>query len=148
MTSTLSFVNYFMRLAEVVSTKSKDRSTKVGAIITGPGNEIRSTGYNGFPSGANDDREEWHERPTKYLVTVHAEENAIAFAAKNGTKIENCNIYVTHMPCAKCMRLIIQSGIKKVYISNSKLDGNEAWKEEFEKSMMLANDCGVLVTRV
>lgn len=45
---------YFIRLAMEVAKKSKDPSTKVGCIIVGPDNEIRSTGYNGFPRGVRE----------------------------------------------------------------------------------------------
>ncbi len=56
-----------MGLAEHVATWSKDRSRKVGCVIVGPDNEIRSLGYNGFPRGITDDIEKRHQRPTKYF---------------------------------------------------------------------------------
>ena len=52
--------SYFLDLAMLVGTKSKDSSTKVGAVIVGKDNEIRSTGFNGFPRKVNDDRLERH----------------------------------------------------------------------------------------
>ena len=69
----------WMALAQFVATWSKDRGRKVGAVIVGPDNEIRSTGYNGIPRGVNDDVEERHEAATgeKYLWVSHAERNAI-----------------------------------------------------------------------
>ena len=66
----------FLDLAKLVSTWSDDESTKVGAVIVGTSNEIRSTGFNGFPRRIknSDDRK---NRPKKYFVTEHAERNAI-----------------------------------------------------------------------
>lgn len=104
----------FFNLAEHISNWSKDRSTRVGAVIVGPHREIRSTGYNGFPPGVDDEVEARHERPTKYLYAEHAERNAIYFAASTGVIIAGCTIYVTMFPCADCARGIIRSGIRRV----------------------------------
>ena len=73
----------WMALAQFIATWSKDRGRKVGAVIVGPDNEIRSTGYNGIPRGVNDDVEERHEATNgeKYLWVSHAERNAIYNAA-------------------------------------------------------------------
>ena len=68
---------YFMKMAEHVKTKSKDRSTQVGAVIVGEGHVVLSVGYNGFPRGVNDDIDSRYERPAKYMWTEHAERNAI-----------------------------------------------------------------------
>ena len=88
---------YFMGLANKVRTRSKD-TTKIGAVIVGPDREIRSTGYNGFPRGVNDDVPERHERPFKYFYTPHAELNAILNAARVGTPTKDCTMYVTTRP--------------------------------------------------
>lgn len=152
--SNVGFEEYFLLLAELISIKSKDLSTKVGAIVTGPNNEIISTGYNGFPIGANDKRNSWYERPKKYLVSCHAEENAIVFAARRGTPTDGCSIYVTHFPCATCMRMIIQSGIKKVYIPENpeitqhEKDFSERWKEQRLAAIEMANDCEIQIIKV
>lgn len=73
--------DYFIGLARKVSERSKDRSTKVGAVIVGPDKEIRSTGYNGFARGVDDEPEERQERGVKLLITPHAEVNAVCNAA-------------------------------------------------------------------
>ena len=72
---------YFLRIAEVVAQKSKDRRKKIGAVIVGEGREIRSTGFNGFPRGVNDDGDERHARPANDLWTDHAERTPIVNAA-------------------------------------------------------------------
>lgn len=101
-------------MAEYVSTKSKDKSTKVGAVIVGPNNEVLSVGWNGFPRGVNDDVEERHERPAKYEWTEHGERNAIYNAARHGIRLDGTTLYTTHDPCADCARAIVQSGIRHV----------------------------------
>ena len=73
----MNWDQYFFDIVNVVKEKSKDRSTKVGAIIVGPDQGVRSTGFNGFPRGVNDNVDARHERPAKYLYTEHAERNAI-----------------------------------------------------------------------
>lgn len=116
----------FIRLAYYISAWSKDPSTKVGCIIVGPDHEIRSTGYNGLPRGVSDLPERM-ERPQKYLWTSHAEENAIAHAARIGVSLKECTVYVTHIPCARCARALIQAGITKIYagIAKTHMDSDE-----------------------
>ena len=72
----------------------------------------------------NDDIIITYQRPslrTKASV-VHAEANAIAFAAKKGISVENCQLFVTLSPCMNCANLIIQSGIKEVFYSEEYRD--------------------------
>lgn len=109
---------YFSGMAHFVATKSKDPSTKCGAVIVGSHNEIRSTGYNGLPQGVNDDAPERWKRPEKYYWVVHAEMNAILNAARMGTPLDGCRMYVTHYPCSECAKAIIRAGIQRVYMSN------------------------------
>ncbi len=101
----------FMELARHIGQWSKDRSFGVGCVIVGPDREIRSTGYNGFPREVDDNVEERHERPAKYAWTEHAERNAIYNAARMGTALKGCTMYVPWYPCMDCARAIIQSGI-------------------------------------
>jgi dCMP deaminase len=106
----------WMALAQFIATWSKDRGRKVGAVIVGPDNEIRSTGYNGIPRGVNDDVEERHEAETgeKYLWVSHAERNAIYNAALLGVSTKNCTLYIPWYPCIECAKAIVQSGINKI----------------------------------
>lgn len=138
----LSWHDYFMNMAILASSRSKDRSTKVGALIVND-RVIVSTGYNGFPRGVNDDIEERHTRPLKYEYTSHAEENAILNAARIGAKVAGSDIYVTWNPCARCSRAIIQSQIKTVYILDTPIP--DRWKMEFETSREMLNEAGVKI---
>lgn len=82
----------------------------VGAVIHRNG-RILVQGYNGAPSGLPhcDQPHEPHE-----CRAVHAEQNAIAFAARHGVEIEGADIVITHQPCLSCARSIINSGIRSV----------------------------------
>lgn len=101
----------FLELAALVGSWSKDRSTKTGCVIVGPDKLIRSTGYNGFVRGVDDDVAERHEGPIKYLWTEHAERNAIYNAARLGVSLVGCTCYVNTFPCTDCARAIVQTGV-------------------------------------
>lgn len=107
---------FYINLAQLWADKSKDRSTGVGAVIVGPDMEQRSAGYNGFPRGVNDAVECRHDRPLKYEYTEHAERNAIYNAARMGTPLKGCIMYLNWwpLPCPDCARAIIQTGITTV----------------------------------
>lgn len=105
---------YFIKLCELIASKSKDPSTKVGAVVVGAENEIISTGFNGFPRGVEEaDPARW-ERPEKYKWIIHAEANAALNAARIGVSLKNTKIYMNYAPCpcSGCSGAIIQAGIK------------------------------------
>ena len=142
-----SWHEYFIDIAEGVSTKSKDRSTKVGAIIVGPNKEVRTTGFNGFPRGVDDDVEERHERPTKYIYTAHAEENCISNAAMVGVSLLDCVMYLNWEPtavCSRCARAVINSGLVAIIGPNKQFPSkNKDWQEDFKHSTLMLNERGV-----
>ncbi len=134
---------YFINFAKLAATRSKDPSNQVGAVIV-KNNNIIATGYNGFPSGVEDDKPERYERPLKYFWMVHAEENALLSAAKHGIACEGANIYVTPFhPCAKCARGIIQAGIKNVIVNN--IVHNPRYEQEFKIAKEIFQCAGVKV---
>ena len=103
----------FLGICREVALLSKD-SVKVGAVIMTHDLNILSAGYNGPPRGVIDSPERF-EKPLKAYFSAHAEENAIAQAARNGVKLAGSTILITGRPaCATCTRLIIQAGIKRV----------------------------------
>jgi dCMP deaminase len=114
----MTWDEFFMNIAGVYATKSKDPSTKVGAVIVGPDREQRAGGFNGFCRGVVDDPKrfpERHARPEKYSWFEHAERNAIYNAARVGTPTKGCTLYIKGgPPCADCARGVIQSGIIEV----------------------------------
>jgi dCMP deaminase len=105
---------YFFSIVKEAASRSKDKSVQVGCVVVGPDNEIRSTGYNGFPRGIDDSKKERYERPLKYRYTGHAEANSIAQAARVGTPLKDCTIYIPGLPCCNCTIAIIQAGIKHI----------------------------------
>jgi len=137
---------FFINMCLQVSRKSKDRSTKLGAVIVGDDNVVLSLGYNSFVRGLNDEDEEYHDRPMKYYVTEHAERNAIYNAAKEGIRLKGSTLYLPFFPtpCADCTRAIIQSGVKKIIGTNIKFTGKgEHWEENLKVSEMMLDSVGI-----
>ena len=73
----IKWIQRYFKIAEQVSSWSKDPSSKIGAIIVGDKGQIISQGYNGFPRGVIDSEDRYNQRETKYKLVVHAEMNAI-----------------------------------------------------------------------
>ncbi len=144
-----SWDQYFMTMAYLVAMKSKDPSTKVGAIIIGADKEIRATGYNGLPRGVQDLVERYTDRNYKYLASNHAEENAILHCARVGLSAKNCIVYVPWIPCSACAKAIIQVGICEV-VYHEEFPGNWEdnqynWQERIAISKELLVEAGVIV---
>lgn len=146
--------NHFLDLAELISKKSKDPTTKVGCVIVGPDNEIRSTGFNGFPRGVPDDPEmfpERYKRPEKYLWTAHSESNAIFNAARVGVPLKGCTLYINVAlhPCCSCAVGIIQSGIVKVVLGSKgdELSNKGKWDEHLPIVLEMFKAAGVQIER-
>ena len=142
---TEDWLRYFINIAEQVKLKSKDKSTQIGAVIVGKDLEIRSTGYNSFPRGLDDNISERQERPEKYFWFEHAERNGIYNAARVGIPLDGSVIILTSgLPCADCARAIINSGIKAVYCKSVCTTKNkEKWYESQEKALQMLKECGV-----
>ena len=119
-----SWDEYFMERAYLASERSTCLSRHVGAVIVQDRNPI-STGYNGPASGVMHCSEIGGCRRRKYpdyksgayldkCPASHAEQNAIAFAARHGISTDGATAYVTTFPCKDCMNSLINSGIKKI----------------------------------
>lgn len=134
----------YLEIARAVAYLSKDTSSKVGAIVVGPSNEVRSLGYNGAPRGcAADEDERGQTRPEKYFWFSHAELNAITNAARVGTPLEGSSLIVTHPPCMDCARAIVQAGINKVFVPKWDSDFNNRWHDHISRTLRLFDECGV-----
>lgn len=120
--------NIYMSMANLISKRSKDPNTQVGAVIVSDQDRILSVGYNGFPNGCHDDSFPWEkgtpsEYDSKYPYVVHAELNAILNFRGDNKALENSTLYVTLFPCHECAKAIIQCGISRVvYLSNKYKD--------------------------
>ena len=116
----------FMQVANLISFKSTCARKQVGAVLVHD-NRIISIGYNGTPSGMEHccdhfkdhdlSSPEFMEEHRIFSINneLHAEGNALAFAAKHGLETDECTMYVTLSPCTACAKLILSAGIKKVY---------------------------------
>lgn len=114
----------FMNIASEIAKASKCVSKQVGAVIVRDG-RILSTGYNGTPSGFTNCCDHWEGKYTNEhhewskTYEIHAEMNAIIWAAREGIKIKDATIYVTLEPCSDCSKNIIASGIKRIVYDKS-----------------------------
>jgi len=136
----------YMTMAYLVAMQSKDKRTRIGAVIVGPDNEVRSTGYNGLPRGCDDDKDARQIKPEKYFWFEHAERNAIYNAARMGLSMKGCTMYTMGIPCADCARAAIQSGITKMVVHRPWNENNTAkWVESCARSRVMFNETGVEV---
>jgi len=147
-TSTSKWDRRFLELATLVATWSKDRSTKVGAVVVGPDREVRSLGYNGFPRGVSDDIEERHERPEKYNWVEHAERNSVYNASRFGASLKGCTLYCTHPPCTDCGRAIIQAGITSVVVRRVTGEMIDRWEKNLETAASMIMEAGCTYRQV
>lgn len=108
----MKWQEYFISIAKSVANKSKDPTTKVGAIIVDKSNRIVSTGFNGMIVGFPETTEIWHNREEKLKYVCHAEFNAVLYAKQD---LADCAVYVTLAPCLDCTKMLAAAGIKTIY---------------------------------
>ncbi len=109
-----SWDQYFMDIATVVSSRSTCERKHVGAVIVRE-RTILSTGYNGSIRGMPHCSEVGHMMEADHcLATIHAEQNAIIHAARNGVSINGGHLYVTASPCWSCFKSIANAGIMRI----------------------------------
>jgi dCMP deaminase len=114
--SPLTWDEYFIRMTDVVASKSKDPTTQVGCLLVDADHNIISTGYNGMPRGIRDTQERWYT-DEKYKLVMHAEGNALSRYIQRASGSEAVSLYVSCFPCLACAKQIVASGIKRVVIS-------------------------------
>jgi len=130
----------YITMCYLVGMRSLDKHTHVGCVITDSDNVLVSTGYNSLPRGIDADENEKRlsrENGEKYYWIEHAERNAIYNAARRGTILKGCKLYVPWIPCTDCARAIIQTGISEVIIHQNGQDfydknTNEKWLESYK----------------
>lgn len=141
----LAWDDYFMGVAYLSAQRSKDPSTQVGACLVNTDKRIIGIGYNGFPTGLDDETYPWHNEgaflETKYPYVVHAEPNAILNATGS---LKNATLYVTLFPCHECSKLIIQSGVREiVYVEDKYQD-----RDSFKASKRMLEDVGITLRQM
>ncbi len=137
-----SWDEYFMKIVDLVKTRSTCLRRQVGALIV-KDKRILTSGYNGAPAGVRHCEEvgclrqqlnipsgERHE----LCRAIHAEQNAIVQAAYTGTSVKGATMYVSLQPCSLCAKLIINAGIIKLVYCGSYPD---------ELSLSLLNEAGI-----
>ncbi len=142
----LSWDEYFMGIAVFTSLRSKDPSSKVGAVIVNAKNRIVGTGYNGFVAGIDEKQFSWEREgewlQTKYPYVVHAEANAILNSTTSN--LASCRIYATLFPCNECAKQIAQKEISEViYLSDKHRD-----KDFHLASVKIFNAAGIKIRRL
>ena len=124
------FIDLYMDWALRLAKLSHARRLQVGAVIV-KDDTVISYGYNGMPSGWDNNCEdeitvEMDEKFVKALKTkpevLHAESNAVSKLAKSSNSGLNADIFITHAPCIDCAKLILQSGIRRVYYGSQYRD--------------------------
>ncbi len=103
--------NRYMRMARIWAENSYCKRRQVGALLV-KGQMIISDGYNGTPSGFENNCEDANNVSKPYVL--HAEANAISKVARSSNSSDGATLYVTASPCIECAKLIIQAGIKRV----------------------------------
>jgi dCMP deaminase len=123
--------SYFMEIAQIVSKRSTCIRRNVGALIV-KNKQILATGYNGAPIGLKHCMEVGCLREQMKIAPgerhelcrgLHAEQNAIIQAAYHGVTINGAHLYCTHLPCSICIKMLINSGIEKVFYLDGYPDG-------------------------
>ena len=134
-----SWDEYFMRIALQAATRSTCDRKHVGAVIVRD-KTVLSTGYNGSIRGMPHCDDVGHMMENDHCVaTVHAEANAIIQAARHGAAIDNSDIYITASPCWNCFKLIVNSGIRRIFYLEFYRD---------EKILTVAKEAGIELMHV
>ena len=126
----------YLRMAQEWSNLSCCSRKKVGAIIVKDG-MIISDGFNGTPTGFPNHCED--PDGNTYWYVLHAEANAILKVARSSQSTENSTLYITYSPCKECSKLIIQSGIKRVFYAEEYRDTS---------GLKILKECGVEVIKL
>lgn len=128
--------NWFLGMAQYVSSASKDPSTKVGAVIA-KGKYVVSLGYNGLPEEMEDLPEILNNREEKLKHIIHGEINAIDHA----DDVSGCTLYTyPFMPCDKCALKVAKSGIIRVVSLDN---NNPRWYNSFINTRQIFKDFGI-----
>lgn len=150
MRGTLTLLNKWdarwLEIAGVVSTWSKDPSTKIGAIAV-KDKRLVSTGYNGFPRGIQDYDDRWNNREEKYKYVVHAEMNCIYNANYHNQSLKGSTMYIVGLPvCHECAKGIIQAGVVRVVAEF--LDAPLKWAKSTEITTKMFKEAGIVYDKV
>lgn len=144
-----SWDELFMRHAYLISSKSKDTRTKIGAVLVRD-RRIISEGYNGMPMGVDDLIPSRYERPEKYFFFEHGERNCLYSCARHGISSSATSMYTQGIPCADCARAAIQGGIYEVVVHKQWEDFehqfyHDKWLESALRSQQMFKEAGIIL---
>jgi len=132
----------FLEMAKLVSTWSKDPSTKVGSVIASE-KRVVSIGFNGFPTSMNDAEDLYNIREEKYSRIIHAEMNALLFSKES---VQGCTLYTwPFLSCDRCFVHMVQAGITRFVAMKPTLDQNERWGIALERVRKYAIETNVSI---
>ena len=139
------YLGAYMKTARIFAELSTSKRKQVGAVVV-KDNRIISIGYNGMPSGWDNECEVVSYTDfTGTVVTktkaevLHAESNAIAKLAKSTESGDGASMFITCSPCIECAKMIFQSGIKEVFYSEDYRD---------DRGIIFLNKCGITVKQI
>ena len=141
----LTDLPWLVKIAEAISEKSKDPSTKVGCLIIDKESRIISSGYNGFVSGC-DESLMTQDKPLKHHLVIHAELNAILFSTQHNLK-DHIAI-TTHAPCDNCLKHLLQKGIREIYFKSEDPISQRGSDDQKEAIVRLIKSTGAKVLKI
>jgi dCMP deaminase len=137
----------FIEMSRLVSTWSKDPSTKVGAVIVRPNGSIASVGFNGFPQKMTCCDHQYENREEKYSRIIHGEINALTFCTDES--LNGYTLYTTpFMPCDRCFVQMVQVGITRFVAPKATPDQLTRWGVAFERVRKYAVECNVQLVEI
>ena len=131
--------DFYIGMAQYVSRKSKDVSTRVGCVLVDQKNRVISLGFNGAPRGVSD---EHSTRDAKIAKTIHAEVNAVLFAPR---ELAGATAYVTHPCCSACAAVLIQKEVCRVVFPTPTDDFISRWGASYQEALTMFMEAGVKV---
>jgi len=153
------YLGAYMKTARVFAELSSAKRKHVGAVVV-KDDRIISIGYNGMPSGWDnncedkiycddgDHSEQLYPKESNQWMTyklktkaevLHAESNAIAKLAKSTESGDGASMFITCAPCIDCAKMIFQSGIKEVFYGEDYRD---------DDGIRFLNKCGITVKQI
>lgn len=141
-----SWEKTFMDICEIMAKRSTCCKLKTAAVIV-KDNRIISTGYNGTPENCihcdhyfrNKSMDDIFKEHKKWTIDneLHAERNAIYFAAKNGVSLKNTTMFTLYSPCINCAKGILSCGIKKIYYKHFYNKGSAGYKLLVDNNILM-----------
>ena len=139
----LNWDEYFMKMVYLVSSKSVDPRTKIGAVLVRD-KSIIATGFNGFAKGVADLTSRYENRDEKINFICHAEFNSVVISARFGISTNGCKLYTNGIPCKDCCKAVIQGGISEIIVHYQWPEfTNQNWVESVKISKIMLNEANI-----